>query len=49
MKKMRRCAVCNSYTLKEFHCRILTVSAHPARFNPNDKHAAQRRRAKGLE
>lgn len=48
MKKIRRCGVCNYYTLKEFHCNSLTASAHPARFNPDEKYAAQRRKAKGI-
>lgn len=48
MKKMRKCPACHIYTLKDFHCNSLTASAHPAAFNPNDRYAAQRRKAKSL-
>ncbi|MFA5077041.1 MAG: nucleolar RNA-binding Nop10p family protein [Candidatus Micrarchaeia archaeon] len=49
MKKIRKCRDCGAYTLKERHCASLAQSAHPARFNPNDKYARQRRKAKGIE
>lgn len=48
MMRIRKCRECKAYTLKEFHCTSLTGSAHPAKFNPNDRHAAERRKAKGL-
>ncbi|MFH0737865.1 MAG: nucleolar RNA-binding Nop10p family protein [Candidatus Micrarchaeota archaeon] len=48
MKRMRRCAVCGTYSLLEAHCRKQTDSAHPARFNPNDPYGALRRRSKGI-
>lgn len=46
MKKMRRCGVCRGYVLSESHCGSRTVSAHPARFNPNDPYGEYRRRAR---
>lgn len=48
MKKMRKCQICNIYTLKELHCNLLTASAHPVFFNPNEKYANQRRKAKSM-
>lgn len=48
MKKMRKCKICNKYTLKEFHCNSLTASAHPVCFDPNQKYSTQRRKAKDL-
>ncbi|MEW6748790.1 MAG: nucleolar RNA-binding Nop10p family protein [Candidatus Micrarchaeota archaeon] len=48
MKRMRRCEACGSYTLLGSHCSRPTVSAHPARFNPNDPFARQRRESKGI-
>jgi rRNA maturation protein Nop10 len=45
LKKMRRCVVCKAYTLSESHCGKLSVSAHPARFNPNDPYGDYRRQA----
>jgi len=49
MKKMRRCRVCNVYTLLGQHCNFLTLSAHPPHFNPNDPYGRYRRIEKGLE
>ncbi|MBU0527146.1 MAG: nucleolar RNA-binding Nop10p family protein [Candidatus Micrarchaeota archaeon] len=46
MKKMRICTVCESYTLSLSHCQEKTSSAHPLRYNPNDKYAKYRRMAK---
>ncbi len=46
MKKMRFCGVCQSYTLAGSHCGGPTMSAHPARFNPNDPYGDYRRRVK---
>ena len=46
MKKMRFCRLCEGYTISEKHCNETTVSAHPAKFNPNDPHGDYRRRAK---
>lgn len=44
MKKMRFCNSCQSYTLSETHCSNQTISAHPAKFNPNDPYGTYRRR-----
>lgn len=46
VKKMRFCNVCQSYTLDGSHCGRDTISAHPARFNPNDWYGEYRRRGK---
>ena len=46
MFRMRFCSACQSYTLSPSHCGAATVSAHPARFNPNDPHGRQRRSAR---
>ncbi len=48
MKKMRRCAVCEAYTLSEVHCDEKTASAHPPIFNPTDPYGKYRRKMKGL-
>ncbi len=36
--RIRKCVVCGSYTLKKIHCGKPTLSAHPPRFNINDKY-----------
>ncbi len=46
MFRMRFCNNCMSYTLSESHCGTMTVSAHPARFNPNDPYGDYRRKAR---
>ncbi|MBI5227421.1 ribosome biogenesis protein [Candidatus Micrarchaeota archaeon] len=46
MKKMRFCQSCSSYTLTDEHCGGSTLSAHPARFNPNDWYGDYRRKVK---
>jgi rRNA maturation protein Nop10 len=48
MKKMKLCAVCDEYTLDKEHCGRMTISAHPAPFNPNDPLGDYRRKAKGV-
>ncbi len=48
MKKMKFCAVCNEYTLEKVHCERMTISAHPAPFNPNDPLGDYRRKHKGI-
>ncbi|MEW6528360.1 MAG: nucleolar RNA-binding Nop10p family protein [Candidatus Micrarchaeota archaeon] len=45
---MRKCGICKVYTFKELHCNSLTASAHPVRFNPNERYAEQRRKTKNL-
>ena len=39
---MHKCKICGTYTLKEVHCGVSTVSAHPPPFNPNDKYIRYR-------
>lgn len=46
MNKMRFCRLCDSYTIFDVHCGGQTVSAHPAKFNPNDPYGEYRRRAR---
>jgi len=46
MMKMRFCNVCQTYTLSDSHCDEQTLSAHPARFNPNDWYGGERRKAR---
>ena len=46
LKKMRRCVLCNAYMLSASHCGAATISAHPARFNPDDPFGDYRRRAR---
>lgn len=46
MMKMRFCNVCQTYTLSDSHCEEQTLSAHPARFNPNDWYGGERRKAR---
>lgn len=42
--QLRRCKVCNAYTLKLAcpKCDTDTVSAHPAKFSPDDKYMRYR-------
>jgi rRNA maturation protein Nop10 len=46
MMRMRFCTVCQSYTLSGSHCGSQTLSAHPAKFNPNDPYGDYRRKAR---
>lgn len=48
MKKLRKCPVCGSYTLAMAHCGSGTVSAHPPRYDPNDRYGDYRRKWKGV-
>lgn len=48
MKKLRKCASCGAYTLKNVHCEKPTSTAHPPKYSPLDKWAEWRRRAKAL-
>ncbi len=41
-KLIRKCLICNIYTLKENHCGKKTVSAHPIDFKPFFKYINQR-------
>jgi len=49
MKKIRLCGVCREYTLEKVHCSRMTITAHPAPFNPNDPYGKYRREIKGVE
>ncbi len=49
LKKIKKCQVCSSYTMKETHCGQQTKTAHPAKYSPEDKYARYRRMEKGLE
>ncbi|MBI5223338.1 ribosome biogenesis protein [Candidatus Micrarchaeota archaeon] len=44
MKKIRFCKICKKYTLLEIHCDQMSVSAHPPKYNPNDRFAEIRRK-----
>ena len=48
MKKIRKCPSCGEYTLGEEHCGTRTISAHPPKYNPNDRYAKYRRKEKGI-
>ena len=48
MKKIMRCASCGEFTLLPEHCGTKTVSAHPPKYNPNDRYAKYRRKEKGI-
>ncbi len=41
---LRKCVKCNQYTLKEKcpRCNEETISAHPAKFSPDDKYMRYR-------
>lgn len=47
MRRMRKCAVCKSYTLEAAHCGLATSSPHPPKFTIEDRYADYRRQAKG--
>ena len=42
--QLRKCSKCNQYTLKEkcSKCNEITISAHPAKFSPDDKYMRYR-------
>ncbi len=42
--QLRKCTKCNQYTLKEkcSRCNEKTISAHPAKFSPDDKYMRYR-------
>ncbi|MEM4554450.1 MAG: nucleolar RNA-binding Nop10p family protein [Candidatus Anstonellaceae archaeon] len=40
---MRRCSICNAYTLDEIHCGTPTKSPHPPKFSLQEKYAKYRR------
>lgn len=42
--QLRKCIKCNHYTLKDecVKCNQKTISAHPAKFSPDDKYMRYR-------
>ena len=44
-KEILKCPICREYTLKEEHC-AKTVTIRPAKFSPEDKFGAYRRKYK---
>ena len=42
--QIRKCLVCNLYSLKNIcsKCKNQTISAHPAKFSPDDKYLRYR-------
>jgi H/ACA ribonucleoprotein complex subunit 3 len=42
--QLRKCPQCKKYTLKEDcpQCAVKTVTAHPAKYSPDDKYARYR-------
>ena len=44
--KLSKCSKCGAFTLKERHCGVETLSAHPPKFSFADKYAFYRRKAK---
>lgn len=50
MKRILRCIACNVYTMKETHdCGTKSVIPGPAKWSPEDKYGAYRRKAKREE
>ena len=41
-KRILKCTVCNSYTLKEEHCKAKTISPKPSKYSPDDKYQSYR-------
>lgn len=46
---IRKCKVCNEYTLREIHCNTKTICPHPLKYSPLDKYAKYRRREENEE
>ena len=42
--QLRKCIDCKKFTLKEkcIYCNSLTITAHPAKFSPDDKYLRYR-------
>ena len=40
---IRRCPKCGEYTLKDTCCGSKTVTAHPAKYSPDDRYGKYRR------
>lgn len=41
---LRKCVICNEYTLREEHCNSKTKIPIPARFSPQDNYGDYRRK-----
>jgi len=41
--KLKKCAVCNAYTMMQKHCGAGVKSAHPPKFSVEDRYARYRR------
>jgi len=46
---IKKCPNCNSYTLKEQHCDVETVSVRPPKFSFPDRYGEYRRKTKRME
>lgn len=46
MKHILFCTKCKTYTMKETHCDVKTISKKPAKYSPEDKYGKYRRIAK---
>jgi rRNA maturation protein Nop10 len=46
---MKKCVVCNKYTMEEIHCKKPTKTPHPPKFKIKDPYAKYRRKMKGIE
>ena len=45
-KHIKKCAVCNAYTMQEIHCSKKTLNPKPQKYSPEDKYTEYRRKAK---
>ena len=43
-KEILKCVKCSVYTLKHIHCNEKTISIKPAKYSPEDKYGAYRRK-----
>ncbi len=43
---LRKCAVCNAYSLSDSHCGLKTRTPHPPKFSAEDRYGKYRRMAK---
>ncbi|MEK6886748.1 MAG: nucleolar RNA-binding Nop10p family protein [Nanoarchaeota archaeon] len=46
MKRIYKCQVCGTFTMKSEHCKKKTLSPKPAKYSPDDKYGKYRRIAK---
>jgi rRNA maturation protein Nop10 len=45
-KKIVKCQICNTYTLKATHCNKPTINPIPAKYSPKDQYGEYRRKYK---